>query len=435
MKRFTKKVSTVVALMLVVVLVAACGGNGGGGSGNYSQGVTDTEIRIGSTSVLSGPWAFIGIPIIESARAVLERQNAHGGIGGRNINFIFHDDGGDPMEGHLLIETLLEEDQVFALMGISGAQVPMSLDYMLDFGVPIVNVTGGLGMLYSEYDPGGMMFNIQPSNTIDGPLLIARALATRVYGPNRDQYLADDANIGILVNATDAGFELLESMQTLAAEIGVTHRLRYEFVTPDIYFTVMQQMINDNVGVIINGTLDAMGIVATMYDMGWYVPVFGIYGTSTITSFSPVTWHPQRPLFATIWAEDTSPQALAMLADMRDSLNYITMSDAERDGFVDNGFARAGYMMGVVMRDGLMRMHDLGLDWTWENFVVAMEHAPFNIGGVPSFDFGNGRRMGVEGLALWEFWVNAAGEPEVGVIYPFATVDEVLAPWRARTGN
>jgi len=436
MKKIMKKLSSIVALMLIIAMVAACGNGGGGGaSGNYDQGVTDDEIRIGNVFVVSGPFAFIGIPIVDAARAVIERANAHGGIGGRTIDFISHDDGGDPMTGHLLIEQLLEEDRVFALMGISGAQAPMSLDYMLDFGVPIVNITGGMGSLYSEYDPGGMLFNIQPSNILDGPQLIARVLATRVYGPNRDQYLADDARIGVMLNATDAGFELAESMENFANEIGVGDRLDIEFVTADIYFTVIQQMMNDGVGVLINGTLDGMGIVAAMYDTGWYIPVFSIYGQSTITSFSPVTYSPQRPLFATIWAEDTSPQALDMLADMRDSLNYLDgISDAERDGFVDNGFARAGYMMGVVVVEVLQRMYNAGMDWTWDNFVIAMESAPFDMGGVPAFSFADGRRMGVEDLALWEFWVED-GEAVVGVIEPFATVDEILAPWRARTGN
>ena len=434
MKKFKKALSSVVALALITAMVAACG-NGGGTSGNYDQGVTDDRILVGQTFVVSGPFAFVGIPIVEAGRAVINRVNAHGGIGGRMIELIHHDDGGDPMVGHLLLETLLEEDRVFALMGISGAQAPMSLDYMLDFGVPIVNITGGRGILYSEYDPGGRLFNIQPSNTLDGPQLLARALATRVYGPNRDEYLSCDARIGFLTNATDAGFELAEGIENLAREIGVIDRLDIEFVTPDIYFTVIQQMMNDGVGVLINGTMDGMGIVAAMYDAAWYIPVFSVYGMSTITSFSPVTYSPQRPLFATIWAEDTSPAALEMLADMRDSLNYLDgISDAERDGFVDNGFARAGYMMGVVLVEVLQRMYDAGMDWTWENFVIAMESAPFELGGVPAFSFADGRRMGVEDLALWEFWVED-GEPRAGVIEPFATVDEILAPWRARTGN
>ncbi|MCL2235393.1 MAG: ABC transporter substrate-binding protein [Defluviitaleaceae bacterium] len=436
MKKFAKKLSAITAMMLAVVMFVTACGNGAGGDSNLAQGVTDDEILIGNVFVVSGPFAFVGIPIVESIRAVIERQNAHGGVAGRQINLISHDDGGDPTQGHLLIERLLEEDRVFAMVGLSGAQAPMSLDYMLDFGVPIVNITGGLGLLYSEYNPGGRMFNVQPSNRIDGPILLARALATQVYGPNRDQYLPDDARIGVMLNATDAGFELAESIETLAREIGVYDRLMIEFVTADIYFTVIQQMMTSGVEVLINGTMDGMGIVAAMYDAGWYIPVFSVYGQSTVTSFSPVTYHPQRPLFATIWAEDTSPEALAMLADMRDTFNYLPHIPAhEADGFIDNGFARAGYMMGMVLVEGLRRFDELDLELTWENFVVAMESDIFDLGGFPNFGFADGRRMGVEDLALWEYWVYPNGEVGFGVIDDFMSVDEILAPWRARTGN
>ena len=425
-------------MVMVASLVAGCAN--GAGDGDVAQGITDDEIRIGSTFVTSGPFAFIGIPIVDSARAVLYRANAHGGIGGRMINFLHYDDGGDPITGHVLLETLLEEREVFALMGISGAQAPTSLDYLLDFGVPILNITGGLAMLYSEYNPGGMLFNIQPSNALDGPQMLARALATRVFGPNRDQYLADDAMIGLMVNATDAGFDIEGGVRRLAGELGIEDRLMIEFVTADIYFTVIQQMMDAGVGVLLNGTLDSMGIVAAMSDAGWYVPVFGAYGTSTIASYSPETYHPLRPLFATIWAEDTSPPAVAMLADMRDSLNYLPhLDDFTRDHYIDNGFARAGYLMGKSMVIALQRFVDMDLEWTWENWVVAMEAEPFILGGTPPFSFAGGRRMGVEDLALWEYSARMGpdGEwiEEIGIIYDFATVDEILAPWRERTGR
>ena len=156
MKRTWKKLTSVVALILVAVMVAACGGNGdgngngggtaagdGGGVQILAQGVTEDEITIGMVFPVSGWAAFFGVPIRDAIEAVINRANAHGGIGGKQINFIFHDDGGDPFQGHVLIETLLEEDRVFALMGLSGGQAAMSLDYMLDFGVPIVNMSGG----------------------------------------------------------------------------------------------------------------------------------------------------------------------------------------------------------------------------------------------------------------------------------------------------
>jgi ABC-type branched-subunit amino acid transport system substrate-binding protein len=442
MKKITKKMTAALAFLLVAtMLLAACnGGNGNGGAGDpdapRSQGITDDTIRIGLTFPQSGWAAFFGVPIVDAAQAEINRANARGGFDGKQVELFVHDCGGDVVAGHLLFEQMVEVDEVFAIIGMSGGQAAMTLDYLLDFGIPIVNVTGGMGTFYRQYDPEYRVFNVQPSNTADAPLLLSLALATPVYGPNRDQYLPDDAMIGFMTGATDAGFEYAEYLMSLARELGIEDRVIVEYVTADVYATVIQQFIDAGVGVVINASMDGMGIVAAMYDAGWYVPIFNAYGMSTITSFSPVTYHPQRPIFATIWAEDTSPAALAWLADMRESLNYLDrLSDAERDGYIDNGFARAGNLMGQVLVIGLQRMVDLGLDWTWENFVVAMEHAPFSLGGTPTFSFEGGRRMGVESLALWEFWVDENGEPEVGIIGDFMTVEEILAPWRARTGN
>ena len=441
MKKTMKKLSKIVALILIVAFVAACGENGGtaaagDGPAVLAQGITDDEINIGMVFPVSGWAAFFGVPIRDAAEAVLNRANAHGGIDGRQINFISHDCGADPFQGHVLIETLLEEDNVFALMGLSGGQAAMSLEYMLDFGVPIVNMTGGAGFLYSEHDPGGMMFNIQPSNNIDSPLLLARILATPLFGSNGDQYFPDDARIGFVTAPTEAGFELAAALEAVAQEIGVYDRITFEFATDDIYHTVVHQMMSADVEAIIYAGMGGMAFIASMYDAGWYAPVFATYGLSTITSWSVETYSPQRRSFANIWAEDTSPQALAMLDDMRDSLNYLPhLSDAERDGYIDNGFARAGYLMGKVMVIALERFVELELDWSWENFVTVMEHEPFVLGGTPDFSFAGGRRMGVESLALWEFWVNENGEAEVGIISGFDSLEEILAPWRERTGR
>jgi len=436
-----KKMPTFVAIILIVAFVAACGGNGGtaatgDGPAVLAQGITDDEIRIGMVFPVSGWAAFFGVPIRDAAEAVLNRANAQGGIGGREINFIFHDDGADPFQGHVLIETLLEEDRVFALMGLSGGQAAMSLEYMLNFGVPIVNMTGGAGFLYSEYNPGGMMFNIQPSNNIDSPLLLARILATPLFGPDGNQYFPEGARIGFVTGPTEAGFELADALEEVARDIGVYDQIMFEFATADIYHTTVHQMMSAGVEAVIYAGMGGMAFVASMYDAGWYAPIFATYGLSTITSWSVDTYSPQRRSFANIWAEDTSPQALAMLADMRDSLDHLPrLSDAERDGYIDNGFARAGYLMGKVMVIALERFAELGLDWSWENFVVAMEHAPFILGGTPDFSFADGRRMGVESLALWEFWVNENGEAEVGIISGFDSLEEILAPWRQRTGR
>ena len=59
-----------------------------------------------------------------------------------------------------------------------------------------------------------------------------------------------------------------------------------------------------------------------MDDAGWEVPYVGYYGVSTPQSYSPQIYKKGRPIYATTWAEYSSPDAKEMLADMDDALTY-----------------------------------------------------------------------------------------------------------------
>ena len=58
-----------------------------------SPGVTDSSIRIGSCSALSGPASFLGIQTQVGALAYFHVVNSQGGVSGRTIQLKSHDDG------------------------------------------------------------------------------------------------------------------------------------------------------------------------------------------------------------------------------------------------------------------------------------------------------------------------------------------------------
>ena len=441
-----KMFTTVLAMLLMIAMIATlsgCGsddagpgqGTGAGGAQIIDQGVTDDEIRIGMVFPVSGWAAFFGVPLHDTVAAAINRANAHGGIGGRQINFIFHDDGLDHFQGHTLLETLLEVDEVFALVCLSGAQAPISYEYLMDFGVPILGMTGGAGFMYYEYNPGHRLFNVQPSNNIDSPLLLARVLTMPAFGPNGDEYLPDDAIIGFITAPTEAGFELADELGRVAREIGVYDRIIFEFGTSEIYPTLLHNIRAAGAETLIYAGMGGMAVQAAMYDMVWNTPLFATYGLSVVTSWSTETWSPERRILANAWAEAVSHEATAHLDDMRDALNYNPwMDDATRDSYIDNGFAMVGFYTGLILVETLNRIHELGLDWSWESFVYAIEYAPHIHGGIPPVDFSGGARMGVTSLALWEFTV-VDGEPYQELVSDFDDLETILAPWRARTGN
>jgi branched-chain amino acid transport system substrate-binding protein len=104
-----------------------------------TQGVTDNEIRIGVHVDLSGPITVWGVPQRNGHIMRIEEQNAKGGIHGRMIKLFVEDNGYDPKKGVLATQKLLQQDKVFALVGVLGTAVFVpSMQIALDDGIPFI---------------------------------------------------------------------------------------------------------------------------------------------------------------------------------------------------------------------------------------------------------------------------------------------------------
>ncbi len=77
----------------------------------YGPGVTDTEIKIGSTMPFSGPVSILGT-LGKTSLAYFNKVNAEGGINGRRIKLIQYDEGYNPGKALELTRRLVEQDEV-----------------------------------------------------------------------------------------------------------------------------------------------------------------------------------------------------------------------------------------------------------------------------------------------------------------------------------
>lgn len=103
------------------------------------QGVTDSEIVLGSITDLSGPVAAVGGPQRDGMILAIEEINAAGGIHGRKIRLIVEDSGYDPKRAALAGQKLVTQDKVFALIGTLGsAAMQASSPVALERGVPVL---------------------------------------------------------------------------------------------------------------------------------------------------------------------------------------------------------------------------------------------------------------------------------------------------------
>lgn len=108
-------------LAALAALAAACGnakptvsqaGNG--------EGVSATRIVVGGVASLTGPLPAAFAPVFDGVTAYLNMVNAEGGVAGRRIEFSYPlDDGSNPSQDTDQVRTLVQQDHVFAVVGVA----------------------------------------------------------------------------------------------------------------------------------------------------------------------------------------------------------------------------------------------------------------------------------------------------------------------------
>ena len=101
------------------------------------RGVTDSEIRIGIHTALSGPVAVWGVPSVEGIKMRFDEVNAKGGVHGRELRLMVEDNEYQVPKAVQAANKLINRDQVFAMLGALGT--PMNnavLPRQLSAGIP-----------------------------------------------------------------------------------------------------------------------------------------------------------------------------------------------------------------------------------------------------------------------------------------------------------
>ena len=91
-----------------------------------NQGVSDTEIVIGTHQDLSGPIKAYGVNGSNGMKMAVEEINARGGINGRKLRLIIEDVAYDPKKAVLASQKMIELDKDFALVGTLGSPTTLA---------------------------------------------------------------------------------------------------------------------------------------------------------------------------------------------------------------------------------------------------------------------------------------------------------------------
>ena len=196
----------------------------------YSEGASDTEIKIGHTNPYSGPASAYGV-IGKTIQAYWKSVNEAGGINGRKINFITLDDGYNPAKTFECVRQLVEQEKVLCTFNTLGTPTNTAIHkYMNQKKVPMLYVaTGASKWGNPKQFPWTMGF--QPDYHTEGAIYAKHILAN-----------IKDAKIGVLMQNDDFGKDYLDGFKKgLGADAGKLVKLvTYEVTDPTVDSQIIQ---------------------------------------------------------------------------------------------------------------------------------------------------------------------------------------------------
>jgi len=133
-------------------------------------GITDTEILLGADVPLSGAMAAVYATIPQATEAYFNYINdTQGGVCGRKIVYKVEDNLDDPARAMEVVRKLVEEDEVFAMVGSLGdAPHPATWDYLNENGVPDILVSVGAHMFGADSERHPWTVQMIGSNRLEG---------------------------------------------------------------------------------------------------------------------------------------------------------------------------------------------------------------------------------------------------------------------------
>ncbi|MDS4069311.1 MAG: ABC transporter substrate-binding protein [Candidatus Competibacter sp.] len=107
-----------------------------------------SSIKIGSFLTVTGPASFLGDPELKTLQMYVEDINAKGGVGGRPLELVYYDTGGNAKDAVNFVKRLIKNDNVDLIVG--GTTTGDTLAVIPDVekeGIPFVSLAGAVDII------------------------------------------------------------------------------------------------------------------------------------------------------------------------------------------------------------------------------------------------------------------------------------------------
>ncbi len=247
-----------------------------------ANGVTDTEIRIGSTAAYSGPASAYGA-IGRAHSATWQWFNDQGGIAGRKVKFLSYDDAYTPSKAIEQVRRLVEEDDAACLCNTLGTAANSGfMKYVNQKKVPHLFVGSGADKFQ---DPKNFPWTLgwQPSYRVEAQIFAKYVLKEKA-----------DAKIGILYQNDDFGKDYLNGFRDVLKD-------RFDKQVKPVSYEVTDATIDSQMITLREAGLDALLTAATpkfavqvirkLVDMQWKT----LHLLSNVSTFVGAVIEPAGP--------------------------------------------------------------------------------------------------------------------------------------------
>src|SRR5262245_59761046 len=333
----------------------------------YGPGVTDKEIKIGTTTPFSGPASAYSAGAI-SATAYFQKINDEGGVNGRKINYVALDDAYSPPKTVEQIRRLIESEEVLFLVNPVGTATNMAVvKYINQKKVPHLFIgTGATVFNDPEHYPWTLSWT--PHYASEGEIYAKYILANK---PN--------ARIGILSQNDDLGRDYLMGFKR-----GLGDRAATMIVSQQTYNTsdptVDSQIVSlkaagADVLLIFSVPKFAAQAIRKAYDIDWHPQEFvSSVGSSIAGAIRPAGFEAAKGIISAAYQKDPADPQWRDDANMKAWNAWMDKYNAHVDK--SDYYAPYGYNVGTAV---VQLLKQCGDNLTRENIMKQASHLDMDL--------------------------------------------------------
>jgi branched-chain amino acid transport system substrate-binding protein len=276
----------------------------------YDPGASDTEIKLGQSTPLSGPASAFGAGAGRAVVGYFEMLNAQGGINGRKINFTQLDNAYSAPKAVEQSRKLVEDVGILAEVGTIGTAPNVAIQkYLNGKQVPQFFITAG-GRRFNDPKTFPWTVPLYPDFETEGRVVAKYILAAK-----------PDAKIGVLYQNDDYGKDYLKGLRAgLGAKATlIVAQASYELADPTIDSQIVQ-LKAAGVDTLIeqSSSKAAAQSIRKVYELGWKpLHIIGGSTASVETILKPAGLEASKGLVTTQFLKQPGDPAWANDAEVK----------------------------------------------------------------------------------------------------------------------